>query len=133
MTRLVAVVFMLLALVAPQVAVAEDDEDVSKMEIRASLWCDTPVQLETVLLAHYTNKVPLPRAIAEINRFSPEACIFARAIVTPGAEVKRLTAGDNVMSLRAARVHGIMRGGYALMMTPQTWYHMHVLAELVPL
>ena len=41
---------------------------------------------------------------------------IARAIINPATEVKRLTAGDTVMSLRAARVHGIMRGGYALMM-----------------
>jgi len=133
MTRLVAIVLMLMALAAPQIAVAQDDEDPSKMEIRASLWCDTADQLETVLRAHYSNKVPLARAMAEINRSNPEACIFARAIVTPGSEIKRMTAGDNVMSLRAARVHGIMRGGYPLMMTPQTWYHMHILAELVPL
>ena len=110
MTRLIAIVFFILSLVAPHVAVAEDEEGAQKLEILASLWCDTADQLETVLRAHYTDKVPLPRAMAEINRFSPEACIIARAIINPGTEVKRVTAGDVVMSLRAARVHGIMRG-----------------------
>lgn len=132
MKRLISVIVILLALAAPQIARAQEGEG-AKMEIVASLWCDTAVQLETVLRAHYTDKVPLQRAIAEINRFSPEACVIARALVNPGAEVKRMTAGDRVISLRSARVLGIMRGGYALMMTPQTWYFMHVLAELVPL
>lgn len=132
MKRLISVVVMLMALAAPQIGRAQDGEN-AKTEIVASLWCDTAVQLETVLRAHYTDKVPLQRAIAEINRFSPEACVIARAIINPGTEVKRMTAGDRVISLRSARVLGIMRGGYALMMTPQTWYFMHVLAELVPL
>ena len=133
MKRVIPLVLMFMALVAPQIARAQEDEEKSaKLEILASLWCDTAVQLETVLRAHYTDKVPLQRAMAEINQFSPEACIIARAIINPATEVKRLTAGDTVMSLRAARVHGIMRGGYALMMTPQTWYFVHVLAELVP-
>ena len=134
MIRLIPVVLMLMALAAPQTARAEESNDENaKIEIVASLWCDTAVQLETVLRAHYTDKVPLPRAMAEINRLSPEACIVARAIVNPGAEVKRVTVGDNVMSLRSARVHGIMRGGYALMMTPQTGYFVRIVAELVPL
>lgn len=132
MKRLISVIVMLMTLAAPQIVRAQEGED-AKMEVVASLWCDTALQLETVLRAHYTDKVPLQRAIAEINRFSPEACVIARALVNPGAEVKRMTAGDRVISLRSARVLGIMRGGYALMMTPQTWYFMHVVAELVPL
>lgn len=103
------------------------------VEIVSSLWCDTLDQLETVLKSHYTNKVPMSEALAEINRDNPEACIFARAIATSGAEIKRLTAGDNIMSLRSASVHGIMRGQYALMMQPQTWYFVRVVAELTPL
>lgn len=103
------------------------------VEIVSSLWCDTPEQLETVLKSHYTDKVPMAQVLAEVNRDSPEACIFARAIVSTGAEIKRMTAGDNIMSLRAANVHGIMRGQYALMMRPQTWYFVRVVAELTPL
>ena len=102
-------------------------------EVVASLWCDTADQLETVLKAHYHDKVPMGEAMAAINRFSPEACIVARAIVKAGGEVRRLTAGDNIMSLRSARVHGIVRGGYALMMTPQTWFYVKIIAELTPL
>lgn len=107
-------------------------EDIAKSEIVASLWCDTPDQLEIVLRAHYTNKVPMGDAMAAINRNSPEACVVARAIVAPGAEVRRLTAGDNIMSLRSAKVMGIMRGPYALMMRPQIWYYVRIVAELTP-
>lgn len=103
------------------------------VEIVSSLWCDTPEQLESVLKSHYTDKVPMAEALAEINRNNPEACIFARAIASTGAEIKRMTAGDNVMSLRSANVHGIMRGQFALMMQPQTWYFVRVVAELTPL
>ncbi len=130
MKRLLPLVLMVIVLGAPQIARAQEGE---KLEVLASLWCDTVDQLETVLRAHYADNVPLQRAIAEINRTSPEACIIARAIINPATEVKRLTAGNNVMSLRAARVHGIMRGGFALKMSPQTWYCVHILAELVPL
>lgn len=107
--------------------------DPEAVEIVASLWCDTPDQLETVLRSHYTDKVPMGAAMAAINKSSPEACVVARAIVNLGAEVRRVTAGDNVMSLRAANVLGIMQGRYAVMMRPQTWYCVRVVAELTPL
>ena len=103
------------------------------VEIVRSLWCDTPDQLETVLRAHYVNKVPLSSAVAEINLFNPEACIPARAIVSLGKEVRRFTAGDAVLAVREARVHGVMRGPYAMIMRPQTWYSARVVAELTPL
>ncbi len=107
--------------------------DPGSVEIVGSLWCDTPEQLETVLKSHYTDKVPMVTAMAEINKDSPEACVVARAIVNQGPEIRRLTAGDNVMSLRSASVLGIMQGQYALMMRPQTWYFVRIVAELTPL
>jgi hypothetical protein len=124
---------ILLVVLMPSWAWAQGQATDEKVEIVGSLWCDTADQLETVLKAHYVEKVPMAEAMAEINRDNPEACIFARAIISPGPEVKRLTAGDAVMSLKSARVLGIMRGRYALMMTPQTWYYVSVVAELVPL
>jgi hypothetical protein len=129
------VILLLVSVVAPLSAAAQQQRSPvpDNIEIVASIWCDTAEQLETVLRAHHTHKVPMSSAMAEINKDNPEACIFARAIVSAGPEVKRLTAGDAVMSLRAAEVHGIMRGQYALMMRPQTWYFMRVVAELVPL
>lgn len=130
--KLAAFMALFLAL-APAVAKAQDGNSADKVEMVASLWCDTPDQLETVLRAHYTDKVPMAEAMADINRLSPEACIFARAIVSPGSEIRRLTAGDKIMALRQASVLGIMRGQYALMMRPQTWYYVQVVAELTPL
>ena len=124
---------VLMALLLPFAALAQGSRVPDDAEIVASVWCDTQEQLETVLTAHYAKKVPMARAMAEINRDNPEACIFARAIVSLGTEVGKLTAGDTIMSLRSAMVHGIMRGQYALMMRPQTWYYMRVLAELVPI
>jgi hypothetical protein len=103
------------------------------IEIVGSLWCDTPDQLETVLRSHFTDKVPMGAAMAAINQFSPEACVVARAIVHVGSEVRRVTAGDNLLSLYAADVRGIMQGRYALMMRPQTWYGVRLVAELTPL
>ncbi len=110
-----------------------DKEEAEKVEVVGSLWCDTPDQLETVLRAHYTHKVPMGQAMAEINRNNPDACVIARAIVNMGGEVRRLTAGDRVMSLRSAKVMGVMQGRYAMMMRPQTWYCVRVIDELVPL
>ena len=107
--------------------------DPKAVEIVASLWCDTAAQLESVLNSHYMKKVPMAEALAEVNKDSPEACIMARAIVNQGPEIKRLTAGDNVMSLRSANVLGVMQGQYALMMRPQTWYFVRIVAELTPL
>lgn len=133
MKRLLQCAVLLAALMSSLVAVAQEKDGPDGVEIVASLWCDTPDQLETVLRAHYTDKVPMGQAMADINRFSPEACIFARAIVNMGSEVRKLTAGDNIMSLRSARVHGIMRGQYALMMRPQTWFCVRIVAELTPL
>ena len=114
-------------------AAAQDRRLPDNVEVVASVWCDTPDQLETVMRSHLTDKVPIGEALAEINRDSPEACILARAIVTLGEEVRRVTAGDTIMSLRSANVIGIMRGRYAMMMRPQTWYCVRVVAELVPL
>lgn len=131
--RCAALVLAVMLSPLPVAAQQEQPQVPENVEIVASIWCDTADQLETVLRAHYAHKVPMSRAMAEINKDNPEACIFARAIVSMGAEVKRLTAGDTVMSLRSAQVHGIMRGQYALMMRPQTWYCMRVVAELVPL
>lgn len=123
--------------VVPLPAIAQEQEverePPADVQVVASLWCDTADQLETVLRAHYTDKVPMGQAMAEINRDNPEACVVARAIVKLGVEVRRVTAGDAVMSLREARVHGIMRGRYALMMRPQTWFCVQIVAELTPL
>lgn len=124
---------MLVALVWPFAAFAQSPEDADNVEVVSSLWCDTPDQLEAVLRAHYTHKVPMGQAMAEINRSSPDACILARAIVNAGVEVRRVTAGNNIMSLRSAKVHGVMRGQYAMMMRPQTWYFVRIIDELVPL
>lgn len=127
----------LIALLAPVSGEAQQRErepsEPPAVEIVASLWCDTPDQLETVLKAHYTDNVPMNEAMSEINKTSPEACVVARAIVSLGAEVRRVTAGNNILSLRSAQVLGIMRGPYAVMMRPQTWYCMRVVAELTPL
>lgn len=133
MTRLKFLLLALLAYTATASAVAQNADLPENAEIVASVWCDTSDQLETVLKAHYNEKVPMAQAMAAINRFSPEACVFARAIVNAGGEVRRITAGDTILSLRSARVHGIVRGGYALMMTPQTWFYVRVIAELTPL
>jgi hypothetical protein len=102
-------------------------------QIVAAIWCDTPEQLETVLRAHYDKKIPLDTAIAAINRGNPEACIPARAIVKDGAEVRRFNSDVAIFAVHAATVHGVMRGPYALIMRPQTWYHAKVIAELTPL
>lgn len=125
------VLVLALAIAGPPAAAQAEREQ--KVEIISSVWCDTPDQLETVLRAHYGAKVPLGQAMAAINRNSPDACIVARAIVNIGAEVRRVTAGDIVMSVRSARVHGIMRGEMAMMMQPQTWFYVRIIAELVPL
>lgn len=101
--------------------------------IVAAIWCDTPEQLETVLRAHYDKKIPLETAIATINQGNPEACIPARAIVKDGAEVRRFNSDVAIFAVHAATVHGVMRGPYALIMRPQTWYHAKVIAELTPL
>ena len=130
MWKLTPVFALLLAPIASAIAQGPPPEDV---EIVASIWCDTPDQLETVLRAHYADKVPMQSAMAEINRNSPEACVPARAIVKQGAEIRRFTTGDVIVAVRAAQVHGIMRGPYALMMRPQTWYTVKVVAELTPL
>ena len=102
-------------------------------EVVAAIWCDTPDQLETVLRAHYDRKVPLASAIATINENNPEACVPARAIIKIGAEVRRFNAEVAIFAVHSATVVGIMRGPYALMMQPQTWYHAKVIAELTPL
>lgn len=102
-------------------------------QIVASIWCDTPDQLEAVLRAHYDKKVPLEAAMAVINQGSPEACIPARAIVKVGAEVRRFNSEVAIFAVHSATVHGVMRGPYALMMRPQTWYHAKMIAELTPL
>ena len=112
---------------------AEPEDGAESVEIVGTLWCDTADQLETVLRSHFTDKVPMTEAMAAINQFSPEACVVARAIISKGAEVRRVTAGDNIMSLYSAKVMGIMRGQYALMMRPQVWYGVQVVAELTPL
>ncbi len=104
-----------------------------KAVVVASLWCDTADQLEALLRAHYIGKIPLDTAMAAINNGNPEACIPARAIVSVGAEVRRFTADVAIFAVHEATVHGIMRGPYALMMRPQTWYHAKVIAELTPL
>jgi hypothetical protein len=125
-------IFAALFLVSTVPAAAQTDLP-DKAEIVASLWCDTPDQIETVLRSHYVDKVPLETAVAEMNRSSPEACIPARAIVTMGAEVRRFTAGEALLAVREAKVLGVMRGPYAVMMRPQTWYSARMLAELTPL
>ena len=103
------------------------------MDVVSTLWCDTPDQLETLLKAYYVNKVPLSQAMAEINRFDPDACVRARVIVKPGEEVRRFIAGDALIAVSSAQVHGVMRGPYAVMMRMQTWYSATVVAELTPI
>lgn len=100
------------------------------MEVVATLWCDTPEQVETVMKAHYINKVPLALAMAEINRDEPDACVRARVIVKKEGEVRRFIAGEALISVGKAQVHGVMRGPYAVMMRSQTWYSGTVVAAL---
>ncbi len=133
MARAIQILLLLAALAAPLSASAEGEIGAENVEIVSSLWCDTADQLEAVLMAHYTHKEPMAQAMAEINRFSPDACIMARAIVRTGREVRRVTAGNSIMSLRAALVLGVMRGQYAMMMRPQTWFFVRIVDELIPL
>lgn len=133
MARTIQILLLMASLLQPMSASAEGELNAENVEVVSSLWCDTADQLEAVLLAHYTHKVPMAQAMAEINRFSPDACIMARAIVRAGDEVRRVTAGNNIMSLRAALVLGVMRGQYAMMMRPQTWYFVRIVDELIPL
>jgi hypothetical protein len=133
MARTIQILLLMVAMLQPVAASAEGELSAENVEIVSSLWCDTADQLETVLVAHYKNKKPMGQAMAEINRFSPDACIVARAIVRPGDEVRRVTAGNNIMSLRSALVLGIMRGQYAMMMRPQTWYFVRIVDELIQL
>jgi hypothetical protein len=120
-----AAAFMLAQSVAAQTELPED------MEVVSSLWCDTPAQIETVLRAHYVDKVPLASAMADINRFDPDACVRARVIVKMGNEVKRFIAGEALISVSEAKVHGVMRGAVPMMARQvQTWYSAKVLAEL---
>lgn len=136
MSRNAGMAALLLSLASPAIAQLSPAPPAGvpdKAVVVASLWCDTPDQLETVLRAHYIGKIPLDTAIQTINRGNPEACIPARAIVSVGAEVRRFTADIAIFAVHEAIVHGIMRGSYALMMRPQTWYHAKVVAELTPL
>ena len=136
MSRHVGMAALLFLLTLPALAQrspAPPTEIPDKAVVVASLWCDTPDQLEALLRAHYIGKSPLDTAMAAINRGNPEACIPARAIVSVGAEVRRFTAEIAIFAVHEATVHGIMRGPYALMMRPQTWYHAKVIAELTPL
>ena len=131
LSRYAGLAALLVLLASP--ASAQRAEVPDKAVVVAALWCDTPDQLEALLRAHYVGKVPLESAMATINRGNPEACIPARAIVSNGAEVRRFTADVAIFAVHEATVHGIMRGPYALMMRPQTWYHAKVVAELTPL
>lgn len=107
---------------------AELPED---MQVVATLWCDTPEQIETVLKAYYVDKIPLTSAIADINRFDPDACVRARVIVKMGTEVRRFIAGEALISVSEAKVHGVMRGPVPMMANKvQTWYSAKVVAEL---
>ncbi len=133
MARAIQILLLMAALGAPLSASAEGEALPENVEIVTSMWCDTADQLESVLMSHYAHKVPMAQAMAEINRFSPDACIMARAIVRTGGEVRRVTAGNSIMSLRVALVLGVMRGQYAMMMRPQTWYFVRIVDELIPL
>ncbi len=101
------------------------------MSVVSTLWCDTPDQIEIVLKAYYVDKVPLSSAMANINRFDPDACVRARVIVKMGTEVRRFIAGEALISVSEAKVHGVMRGPVPMMASKvQTWYSAQVVAEL---
>ncbi len=120
-----------LAAVAFAGAVAAQTDMPDGMEVVTSLFCDTPDQVETVMRAHYVDKVPLTSAMADINRFDPVACVRARVIVKMGGVVRRFIAGEALISVSEAKIHGVMRGMVPMMASRvQTWYRANILAEL---